>query len=95
MNKALHHKSIGDLGKYHTTTNSLIISLFKKDRKQLLEEKERLQNNIDRGGTHKEEATDQLYMLCVDLLQTKYLSKQIQKKEIRKENDSTVEEIEE
>ena len=33
-------------------------------------------------------------MLCVDLLQSKYLSKQIQRKEIRKETEDVLEDLE-
>ena len=86
MNRALYHKSIGDIGKYHTTTLSLIISLFSEDRNILLNKKRELQSKINNGGIYKEEATDELYMLCVDVLETKYLSKIISKKEKRREN---------
>ena len=85
MNRALYYKSIGDIGKYYTATSSLIISLFKEDRDTLLSKKIDLQMKIDNGGTYKEGATDELYMLCVDTLETKYLSKLVQKREKRME----------
>ena len=94
MNRSLYYKSIGDLGRYHATVDSLIISLFKEDRKKLMDEKQRQLSNIERGGIYKEEATNDLYMLCVDLLQSKYLSKQIQRKEIRKETEDVLEDLE-
>ena len=93
MNRALYYKSIGDIGKYYTATFSLIISLFKEDRKMLLVKKQSLQSLIDNGGTYKEGATDELYMLCVDLLETTYLSKQLRKKEKRTEDFDLLGEI--
>jgi len=93
MNRALYYKSIGDIGKYYTATFSLIISLFKEDRKMLLVKKQSLQSLIDNGGTYKEGATDELYMLCVDLLETTYLSKQLKKKEKRTEDFDLLGEI--
>lgn len=85
MNRALYHKSTCDLGRYHSTINSLIISLFSDDRKKLFIEKQRLMKKIEQGGRYKEEATDILYMMCVDLLENKYLKKTLGKKEIRRE----------
>lgn len=85
MNRALYHKSLGDLGKYHTTVNSLIISLFKEDRDSVLQEKKKIQYMLDKGGKNKEQGTDRLYMVCVDILEDKYLRKVLGKKEKRKE----------
>jgi len=93
MNRALYHKSIGDIGKYYTTVISLIVSLFKEDRQVLLSKKKALQHIIDNGGIYKEKATDELYMLCVDLLETKYLSKNIKKKVRRTEDFGSLGEI--
>jgi len=88
MNRALYYKSIGDIGKYYAATFSLVISLFKEDRDMLLARKKALQSMIDNGGEYKEKATDELYMLCVDRLETTYLSKQLRKKEKRMEDFS-------
>lgn len=93
MNRALYYKSISDIGKYYTTTDSLIVSLFKEDRNVLLKQKESLRIEIEKGGMFKQKATDQLYIGCIDILESKYLSKQIHKKEKRMENDEILAKI--
>jgi len=83
MSKAQYSRSIGDIERYYTTVDSLIVSLFKEDRDPLKNKKIELVKLIDNGGEFKKQATDILFEMCVDKLETKYLSKKISRMEHR------------
>ena len=83
MSKALYSRSVGDIERYYTTVDSLIVSLFEDDRKSLVAKQIELIKLIDQGGDFKKQAADMLYKLCVDKLETKYLSKKISRMEHR------------
>jgi hypothetical protein len=87
MNRALYYRSIDDLGRYYTSVDSLIVSLFKVDRDELENKRKQVMVDIDKGGVFKKKATDELYEMCIDRLETKYLSKQLHRLGIRREHD--------